>query len=84
MAAPFVPYSGRPYGALRRLVDAGFGKRIMFGSDQMIWPQAIGNGIDTIEHADFLTTEQKRDILYNNAARFLRLSKQEIARDHAR
>lgn len=84
MAAPFVPYSGRPYGALRRLVDAGFGKRIMFGSDQMIWPQAIGIGIDTIEHADFLTTEQKRDILYNNAARFLRLSKQEIARDHAR
>lgn len=56
----------------------------MFGSDQMIWPQAIGIGIDTIEHADFLTTEQKRDILYNNAARFLRLSKREIARDHAR
>lgn len=84
MAAPFVPYSGRPYDALRRLVDAGFGKRIMFGSDQMIWPQTIGIGIDTIEHADFLTTEQKRDILYNNAARFLRLSKQEIARDHAR
>jgi predicted TIM-barrel fold metal-dependent hydrolase len=84
VAAPFVPYSGRPYGALRRLVDAGFGKRIMFGFDQMIWPQAIGIGIDTIEHADFLTTEQKRDILYNNAARFLRLSKQEIARDHAR
>lgn len=84
MAAPFAPYTGRPYGALRRLVDAGFGKRIMFGSDQMIWPQAIGIGIDTIEHADFLTTEQKRDILYNNAARFLRLSKQEIARDHAR
>jgi hypothetical protein len=35
----------------------------MFGSDQMIWPQTIGIGIDTIEHADFLTTEQKRDIL---------------------
>jgi predicted TIM-barrel fold metal-dependent hydrolase len=23
---------------LRRLVEAGFGKRIMFGSDQMVWP----------------------------------------------
>lgn len=26
---------------LRRLVQAGFGERIMFGSDQMVWPQAI-------------------------------------------
>lgn len=72
------------YGALRRLVDAGFGKRIMFGSDQMIWPQTIGIAIESIEQADFLTEEQKRDILYNNAARFLRLSKTEIARDYGR
>jgi hypothetical protein len=36
----------------------------MFGSDQMVWPGAA----------------QKRDILYNNAARFLRLSKEEMAR----
>ena len=27
---------------LRRLVQAGFGKRIMFGTDQMIWPESIG------------------------------------------
>ncbi len=27
--------------------------------------------------ADFLTAEQKRDIFYNNAARFLRLDKKE-------
>jgi predicted TIM-barrel fold metal-dependent hydrolase len=33
----------------------------------------IGNGIEAIETADFLTQAQKRDILYNNAARFLRL-----------
>jgi predicted TIM-barrel fold metal-dependent hydrolase len=26
---------------LRVLVEAGFGKRIMFGSDQMIWPGAM-------------------------------------------
>jgi predicted TIM-barrel fold metal-dependent hydrolase len=56
---------------LRRLVEAGFGKRLMFGSDQMIWPQAIGIAIESIELADFLTAEQKRDIFYNNAARFL-------------
>lgn len=60
---------------LRRLVDAGFGKRIMFGSDQMVWPDVIGPAIEAIESARFLSTEQKRDILYNNAVRFLRLDK---------
>jgi predicted TIM-barrel fold metal-dependent hydrolase len=58
---------------LRGLVEAGFGKRIMFGSDGAMWPQVIGIGIEAIESADFLTEAQKRDILYNNAARFLRL-----------
>ncbi len=58
---------------LRGLVEAGFGKRIMFGSDAAMWPQVIGIGIEAIESADFLTEAQKRDILYNNAARFLRL-----------
>lgn len=58
---------------LRTLVEAGFGKRIMFGSDHMVWPGMIEVGIESIESAEFLTDEQKRDILYNNAARFLRL-----------
>ncbi len=57
---------------LRRLVEAGFGKRIMYGSDQMVWPGAIDIAIEGIRSADFLTEEQKRDIFYNNAARFLR------------
>jgi uncharacterized protein len=65
---------------LKRLVDAGFGKRIMFGSDQMIWPQAIDAAVEGITSANFLTPEQKRDIFYNNAARFLRLSREELAR----
>lgn len=30
-------------------------------------------GVDAIESADFLSEEQRRDIFYNNAARFLRL-----------
>lgn len=64
---------------LRRLVDAGFSKRIMFGSDQMVWPEAIGMAVDGIQSATFLTAEQKRDIFYNNAAQFLRLDKQEAA-----
>lgn len=69
-------------GYLRLLVEAGFGKRIMFGSDQMVWPQAIPVAIAAIESAAFLSDEQKRDIFYNNAARFLRLSEDEIARHH--
>ena len=36
-------------------------------------PDALAAGIDSIESAPFLTPEQKRDILYNNAARFLRV-----------
>ena len=67
---------------LKRLVDAGYGKRIMFGSDQMVWPDAIPVAIASITEADFLTAEQKRDILYNNAARFLRLTPEQIARHH--
>ncbi len=67
------------YSQLRRLVDAGFAKRILWGSDQMIWPRAIEVAMDTIEKAPFLSAEQKRDIFFNNAARFLRLTPQEIA-----
>ena len=63
------------YRYLQRLIEAGFGRRVMFGSDQMIWPQAIEKAIESIEAAPFLTAEQKRDIFYNNAARFLRLNK---------
>jgi len=61
------------YDYLERLIKAGLGKRIMFGSDQMRWPEMIGKGIEAIEKADFLTAEQKRDILYNNAATFLHM-----------
>ncbi len=70
------------YEHLRKMVEAGFGERIMFGSDQMAWPKSIGIAVDSIEKAPFLTYKQKRDILYNNAARFLRLSPEDIARDH--
>ena len=72
------------YGQLKQMVDAGFEKRIMFGSDQMYWPQAIGEAIQSIEAAPFLTKSQKRDILYNNAARFLRLSRDQIKADNRR
>ncbi len=73
------------YWYLRGLMDAGLGKRLMFGSDQMQWPETIiDDEIDAIESAPFLSEEQKRDIFYNNAARFLRLSEDEIDRHHGR
>ena len=65
------------YYYLERLVNAGFEKRILFGSDNMIWPGAIEAGINTINAAKFLNKSQKRDILFNNAARFLRLTDKE-------
>ena len=54
----------------------------MFGSDQMVWPELIERSIEVIEEAPFLTAQQKRDIFYNNAARFLRLDEETIAKHH--
>jgi hypothetical protein len=51
----------------------------MFGSDQMVWPEGIGMASEGIESASFLTEEQKRDIFYNNAVRFLRLDEEKLA-----
>jgi predicted TIM-barrel fold metal-dependent hydrolase len=63
---------------LQRIVEAGFAKRVMFGSDQMIWPETIEYAIESIETASFLSAPQKRDIFFNNAARFLRLRDEQI------
>jgi uncharacterized protein len=58
---------------IERLVDAGFEDRVMFGTDQLIWPKLMAYSMSIIQNADYLTPQQKRDILYNNAARFLRI-----------
>ena len=60
----------------------GFEERIMWSSDQMAWAGTIEVAIETIEEAPFLNSEQKREIFYNNAARFLRFSEEEIKRHH--
>ena len=70
------------YRYLKAIVEGGYGDRVMFGSDQMVWAGVIEPAIKSIENAPFLNRQQKRDIFYNNAARFLRLSKEEIARHH--
>ena len=58
---------------IERLVDAGFEDRVMFGTDQLLWPKLMAYSISIIQNADYLTPQQKRDILYNNAAQFLRI-----------
>ncbi|GAB3794923.1 amidohydrolase family protein [Spirosoma humi] len=58
---------------LKRLVQAGFGKRILYGTDLLVWPKLIETSLSVIENADYLSFDQKRDILFNNAVRFFRL-----------
>lgn len=58
---------------LRRLVQAGFGKRILYGTDFMVWPRLLETSIGVIENANYLSEEQKRDIFFNNAVRFFNL-----------
>lgn len=61
------------YAYLKRLIDAGMEERILFGSDNMVWPDAIAIAIDRIRTAPFLDDRQRRLILHDNAARFLRI-----------
>jgi uncharacterized protein len=65
---------------LKRLIDAGFGDRIMFGSDT----RPAAPILRRLERIEWLTAEQRSAILYDNAARFLRLDAQTIARHHRR
>jgi len=69
---------------LTKAVKYGFTNRLMFGSDEWFYPGFIGLSIDYINQAEFLTETQKRDILYNNAARFLRLSEAEIKKRNSK
>jgi len=65
---------------LKRLVDAGLSKRIMWGSDTsgpFEIDRAVNESLDNITNAPFLTDTQKRDILRDNAARFFRLDRRE-------
>lgn len=71
------------YSVLRELIESGFEDRIMFGTDQMMWPEAIGLAIETIREAGFLSDEQERAIFYDNAARFLGLSESMIQQHYA-
>ncbi len=58
---------------LKNAKHAGYLNKVMFGSDGMKWPYAIGKSVDFLNSLTFLTKKDKEDIFYNNAAKFLRL-----------
>ncbi|WP_228853455.1 amidohydrolase family protein [Aegicerativicinus sediminis] len=52
------------YSYIKSLITAGFGDRIMFGTDQMVWPDTIDVAIETVNSAEFLTQKQKKLIFF--------------------
>ena len=60
---------------VKKLFEAGLGDRLMFASDYF---GTVRKNIEIIYDLDWLTEKQKRDIYYNNAAKFLNLSEAEI------
>ena len=65
----------KDYGTrfLKSAKQYGFLDRVLFGSDQMVWPEAISSSIDFLNSMDFLTPVEKEMILYKNAQKFLGL-----------
>ena len=55
---------------LKSAKEYGFLDRVMFGSDQMVWPEAITSSINFLNALDFLTKEEKQKIFYDNAKLF--------------
>ena len=49
--------------------------RVMFGSDQMVWPEAITSSINFLNALSFLTKKEKKMIFYKNAKKFLGIDK---------
>jgi predicted TIM-barrel fold metal-dependent hydrolase len=65
----------KDYGTkfLKSAKEYGLLDRVMFGSDQMVWPEAISSSINFLKSMDFLTEAEKEMILYKNAKKFLEL-----------
>jgi predicted TIM-barrel fold metal-dependent hydrolase len=59
---------------LKEAVDTVGSDRILFGSDQMVWPQMITPAVESIRNAVFLSDRDKRNILGENARRLLKVT----------
>ncbi|MEX0646941.1 MAG: amidohydrolase family protein [Balneolaceae bacterium] len=64
---------------VKKLYEEGLGDRLMFASDYF---GTVKQNIEIIYSLDWLTVEQKRDVFYNNAARFLELTPVQIQEHH--
>ena len=60
---------------LEEAVETVGSDRILFGSDQMVWPQMITPAIESIRDARFLSDQDKQNILGDNARRLLKIAK---------
>jgi hypothetical protein len=58
---------------LREAVATVGSDRILFGSLQMVWPEVIGRSVSAVREAEYLTDEDRHNILWRNAARLLRV-----------
>ena len=61
---------------LHRLIDAGFGDRIMFGSDNLPLAPILAR----FRQIEWLSDAQRRAILHDNAVRFFRLDPPPVAK----
>jgi uncharacterized protein len=59
---------------LQEAVDTVGSDRILFGSDQMVWPQMITPAVESIRGAPFLSDQDKKNILGENARRLLKIA----------
>ena len=53
---------------LREAVATAGSDKILFGTLQMAWPEVIGRSVKTIQEAEYLSHDEKRAILWENAA----------------
>jgi predicted TIM-barrel fold metal-dependent hydrolase len=62
--------------ALEEMIDVSGGSdRILFGSDQMVWPQMIGNAVQSITKGTSLNDQDRQNILRDNAVRLFGIGK---------
>ncbi|SNT12043.1 hypothetical protein SAMN05421640_2368 [Ekhidna lutea] len=58
---------------LKSAKNSGVLNRVMFGTDQMVWPGAATKSIEFLNSLEFLTPEDKQMIVYDNAIRFFKI-----------
>jgi predicted TIM-barrel fold metal-dependent hydrolase len=59
---------------LEEAVDTVGSDRILFGTDQMVWPQMITPTVESIRDVPLLSDQDKRNILGENARRMLKIA----------